>query len=70
MLIGHWNEKPEAADAAKRAFILNRVGDAGFLVGLMIIWTNTGSFDILELNSIRRRVANSSIVRYFLWHYW
>ena len=52
MLIGHWNEKPEAANAAKRAFILNRVGDAGFVVGLMIVWTHTGSFDILELNSI------------------
>lgn len=52
MLIGHWNEKPEAANAAKRAFILNRVGDAGFVVGLMIVWAHTGSFDILELNSI------------------
>ena len=52
MLIGHWNEKPEAANAAKRAFILNRVGDAGFVVGLMIVWTHTGSFDILELSSI------------------
>ncbi len=52
MLIGHWNEKPEAADAAKRAFILNRVGDAGFVVGLMIVWTHAGSFDILALSSI------------------
>jgi NADH-quinone oxidoreductase subunit L len=52
MLIGHWNEKPEAANAAKRAFILNRVGDAGFVVGLMIVWTHTGSFDILQLSSL------------------
>jgi len=51
MLIGHWKDRPEAADAAKRAFILNRVGDAGFIVGLMIIWTHTGTFDIQQLNS-------------------
>src|SRR4030095_1613485 len=52
MLIGHWKDKPEAADAAKRAFILNRVGDAGFIVGLMILWTNAGTFDIQQLNTI------------------
>lgn len=51
MLIGHWKDKPEAADAAKRAFIINRVGDAGFLVGLMILWANTGSFNILEMSA-------------------
>jgi NADH-quinone oxidoreductase subunit L len=51
MLIGHWKEKPEAARAAKKAFILNRIGDAGFLVGLMIIWMQHGSFSILEWTS-------------------
>ena len=69
MLIGHWKEKPEAARAAKKAFILNRIGDAGFLVGLMILWTNHGSFDIsgIELNGSFFFVANSSIVVPFLW---
>ena len=52
MLIGHWKEKPEAARAAKKAFVLNRIGDAGFLVGLMILWTNQGSFDISALSSM------------------
>ena len=52
MLIGHWKEKPEAARAAKKAFILNRIGDAGFLVGLMILWTNHGSFDISGVSSL------------------
>jgi len=52
MLIGHWKEKPEAARAAKKAFILNRIGDAGFLVGLMILWTNQGSFDISGVSSM------------------
>lgn len=52
MLIGHWKDKIEAARAAKKAFVLNRIGDAGFLVGLMIIWTNTGTFSIEELTVI------------------
>lgn len=52
MLIGHWKEKPEAARAAKKAFVLNRIGDAGFLVGLMILWTHQGSFDISVIEAI------------------
>jgi NADH-quinone oxidoreductase subunit L len=48
MLIGHWKEKPEAASASKKAFILNRVGDAGFLVGLMILWTTGAGFAVSE----------------------
>jgi NADH-quinone oxidoreductase subunit L len=52
MLIGHWKEKPEAAGAAKKAFILNRIGDAGFLIGLMILWTHQSSFSIAEISSI------------------
>ncbi len=49
MLIGHWLEKPAAAKAAQKAFIFNRIGDAGFLVGLMIVWANTQSFDLSNL---------------------
>ncbi|MGC3943933.1 MAG: NADH-quinone oxidoreductase subunit L [Chryseolinea sp.] len=50
MLIGHWYEKPEAADAAKRAFIFNRVGDAGFVVGLMAVWTGYGTFNFIDID--------------------
>lgn len=49
LLIGHWLEKPAAAKAAQKAFIFNRIGDAGFLVGLMIIWANTQNFDLHNL---------------------
>lgn len=51
MLIGHWQQKPEAAAASKKAFLFNRVGDAGFLVGLMIIWANAGTLSITSLES-------------------
>lgn len=46
LLIGHWNEKEKAAQAATKAFLFNRIGDAAFLAGLMIIWSKTGSFEI------------------------
>lgn len=50
MLIGHWNEKPEAADAAKRAFLFNRVGDTGFVIGLMAVWTAYGTFEMAAID--------------------
>jgi NADH-quinone oxidoreductase subunit L len=40
LLIGHWYEKKSAADASKKAFIVNRVGDVGMFIGIMILWTN------------------------------
>lgn len=49
LLIGHWLQKPAAAKAAQKAFLFNRIGDAGFLVGLMIVWANTQSFNLSEL---------------------
>jgi NADH-quinone oxidoreductase subunit L len=39
LLIGFWHEKPSAAAAAKKAFLVNRVGDLGFAVGLFWLWT-------------------------------
>ena len=41
LLIGFWYEKPSAADAGKKAFITNRLGDFGFLLGILIIWSFT-----------------------------
>ena len=38
LLIGHWFEKPSASDAAKKAFITNRVGDFGFMTGILILF--------------------------------
>src|SRR5947207_6349175 len=43
LLIGHWFERPAAAEAAKKAFITNRVGDFGFMLGILMVWTATGS---------------------------
>lgn len=49
MLIGHWLENPAAAKAAQKAFIFNRIGDAGFLIGMMLLWANTGSLNLTYL---------------------
>src|SRR5256885_4929535 len=43
LLIGHWFERDSAADAAKKAFITNRIGDFGFMLGMLMVWGATGS---------------------------
>ena len=43
LLIGHWFERDTAADAAKKAFITNRIGDFGFMLGILMVWGATGS---------------------------
>ena len=49
LLIGHWFEKDTAADAAKKAFLTNRVGDIGFFIGIMLIYTAIGSFAFSDI---------------------
>ena len=45
LLIGFWYQKPEASKAAKKAFVVTRVGDLGFLVGILFLSIMAGSFD-------------------------
>ena len=45
LLIGFWFEKKSASDAGKKAFIVNRIGDFGFLIGMFIIFWQVGSLD-------------------------
>lgn len=45
LLIGFWYEKPEAAAAGMKAFLVNRVGDFGFALALFLIWTNYGTLN-------------------------
>jgi NADH-quinone oxidoreductase subunit L len=50
LLIGFWYARASAADAGKKAFLCNRLGDFGFLVGIMLIWAMLGSvhFEYLQ----------------------
>ena len=52
LLIGFWFHKPEAANAAKKAFIVTRLGDFGFLAAILALYFNTGTFDIAELHGL------------------
>jgi proton-translocating NADH-quinone oxidoreductase chain L len=57
LLIGFWYEDKKNCDAANKAFIVNRVGDVGMLVGLGILWTSFGTFTIDDINRTIRNDA-------------
>ncbi len=54
-LIGFWNERQAAIFAANKAFIMNRIGDAGLLVALMILWSQFGTLDLEVLESLMQQ---------------
>ena len=49
LLIGFWFERPAAADAAKKAFITNRLGDFGFMLGIL---TGLGDLRLAEIRAL------------------
>jgi NADH-quinone oxidoreductase subunit L len=57
-LIGFYYERPSASRAANKAFIVNRIGDAGFLVGMLIAWTSLGTLNFEEM---ARRVRSPAV---------
>ena len=52
LLIGFWFQKPEAAAAAKKAFVVTRFGDLGFLVAILLIFSKAGTLDFQHLFEI------------------
>ncbi len=51
LLIGFWYTNPSYADAAKKAFIMNRIGDLGFLIAIFLIFTTFGSISYADVFS-------------------
>ena len=49
LLIGFWYQKKTASDAGKKAFIVNRIGDFGFLLGVLLLWVHFGTIDFQEV---------------------
>src|SRR5213592_3976253 len=49
LLIGYWYTRPEAARAAVKAFWITKAGDVGMLIGIVLLWRLTGTFDFLQL---------------------
>jgi NADH-quinone oxidoreductase subunit L len=56
LLIGFWFHKQSAADAGKKAFIVNRIGDAGFLLGVLLVYRTFGT---LEFTGISAAIAST-----------
>jgi NADH-quinone oxidoreductase subunit L len=52
LLIGFWFQRPLAANAAKKAFLVTRLGDFGFLAAILILYSGTGTFDIAQLRAL------------------
>ena len=59
LLIGFWFIKKSASNAAKKAFIVNRIGDIGFLIGIMVLWSQFHTLDLIALKSL---MADSKIM--------
>jgi len=52
LLIGFWFKKKSASDAGKKAFIVNRIGDFGFILGMLLIFATFGTLNFQEVNAL------------------
>lgn len=52
LLIGFWHDRPAAADASKKAFLTNRLGDFGFLIGILLVWSLLGTVNFTEMAGV------------------
>ena len=72
LLIGFWYERRSAAEAAKKAFVTTRIGDVGLLIGIILLFKATGTFDIstifhvAEQGGIGQGTLNTAMFLIFL----
>ena len=59
LLIGFWYTDTEKANAGKKAFIVNRIGDLGFLIGMFLLFRELGTLSLPEINTL---LKNSEVV--------
>src|SRR5262245_16699182 len=57
LLIGYWYERPAAARAAVKAFWITKLGDLGFIIGIVMLWSDTGTFEFGPLFRMAREGA-------------
>src|SRR5438552_12013792 len=60
LLIGYYFLKRSAGDAAKKAFIVNRVGDWGLSIGIMLIFVNFGTLEFTKVGDVVRELAKAN----------
>ncbi|GJL62057.1 MAG: NADH-quinone oxidoreductase subunit L [Nitrospirales bacterium] len=61
LLIGHWYERQSARAAATKAFVVNRVGDFGFLLGILLVFVMFGSLAYLPVFEAAQKMANATV---------
>src|SRR5437870_104407 len=61
LLIGFWFKKQRASDAGKKAFIVNRIGDAGLILGMILAYHSFGSLDLVEIADSARSLAPEAV---------
>src|ERR1700694_5054042 len=61
LLIGFWYTDEEKAYAGRKAFIVNRIGDFGFLIGIFVLYNQTGTVNITQLNSVALPLGVASV---------
>src|SRR6266513_2098440 len=62
VLIGHWFFRDAAADAANKAFITTRIGDFGFMIGILMVWMATGSLVFTEIAPLMSTIAGHPLL--------
>jgi NADH-quinone oxidoreductase subunit L len=71
LLIGYWYPRPEAARAAVKAFWITKAGDVFFLIGIVMLWSRTGTFDFSELFELAQSggeaLAGLGLVTFFVY---
>ncbi|MGH3585101.1 MAG: NADH-quinone oxidoreductase subunit L [Pseudonocardia sp.] len=62
LLIGYYQDRPSAATAAKKAFLMNRVGDVGLAIAIFLLWTNLGTLQYSEVFARIGEISAGTIV--------
>ncbi len=60
LLIGHWFTRDAAGKAANKAFIMNRIGDFGFMIGILMLWGSAGTLTFGGLEEAKKTLAATS----------
>ena len=72
LLIGHWYERRSAAEAAKKAFVTTRIGDVGLLIGILVLFKATGTFELgaifeaIRAGDVSQTAVNAAAILIFL----
>jgi len=67
LLIGFWYERPAAARAAVKAFWITKLGDVGFIIGIVLLWAATGTFEFTELFEKAQAVSGLPLIMFLIY---